>query len=166
MALILVRHTETATPHLILGQSDAPLSVQGASRVGGIVESLPRARRVVTSDLGRCRVLAEALGRHLGVECEIDARWREQSFGVWEGRSWEEVDGRSYLEAWTSATPPGGESIGEVVHRVDAALRDVDDETTVVSHAGPIRCALSITRDIGLEEAFAIDIPFGSWRSL
>jgi broad specificity phosphatase PhoE len=53
--------------------------------------------------------------------------------------------------------------------RVAAALAeiaDVDDQTLVVTHAGPIRCALAITHDIDINDAFAIPIAFGSWRSL
>jgi broad specificity phosphatase PhoE len=143
---------------------DVPLSEHGRSQLDGIAASLPSRPRIVTSDLSRCLLLAEVLSKRLGAQIGLDIRWREQSFGEWEGKTWDDVDGRDYLDSWTTATPPGGESIREVLLRVAAALGDVDDRTIVVSHAGPIRCALSITGSMSLEEAFDTEIPFGSWR--
>lgn len=166
MAVIVVRHPETVDPRVISGQSDVALAPHALAAIDGIVASLPPARRVVSSDLSRCRVLAEAIAARRGLAWQCDPRWREQSFGTWEGKRWDEIDGREYLEQWMTARPPGGESIGEVRERVAAALEDIDDDTLVVTHAGPIRCALAIRRAIGIGEAFAIEVGFGSWRSL
>ena len=166
MAVIVVRHPETVDPRVISGQSDIALAPHALAAIDRIVAALPPARRLVSSDLSRCRILAEAIAARSGLACKCDPRWREQSFGIWEGRRWDEVDGREFLDHWTTATPPGGESIGEGRARVAAALEDIDDETLVVTHAGPIRCALAIRRDIGIDEAFAIEVAFGSWRSL
>ena len=166
MAVILVRHPETADPRVIAGQSEVALAPHALAELDAISTALPAARRVVSSDLSRCRVLAEAVAKRRGLDCAFDPRWREQSFGQWEGKRWDEVDGRAYLDDWTHAAPPGGESIGEVQARVAAALADIDVETLVITHAGPIRCALAVAREIPIDEAFAIEIPFGSWRSL
>lgn len=166
MAVIVVRHPETVDPRVIAGQSDVALAPHALAAIETIAASLPSARRIVSSDLSRCRILADAIAAKRGLACTLDARWREQSFGSWEGKCWDEVDGRAYLEHWTTATPPGGESIGDVQARVAAALADIDDEMLVVTHAGPIRCALAIARDLRIEDAFAIAIAFGSWRSL
>lgn len=170
MAVIVVRHPETIDPLVIAGQSDVALAPHALAAIETLAAALPGARRIVSSDLSRCRILAEAIAAKRGSAFALDARWREQSFGAWEGKRWNEVDGREYLEQWTTATPPGGESIGDVQARVAAALADIladiDGETLVVTHAGPIRCALAITRDIGIDDAFAIPIAFGSWRSL
>ena len=162
--MILVRHPETVDPRVIAGQSDVALSAAALAGLEALAAGVPRASRVLSSDLTRCRALASALAERNGVRLELDARWREQSFGSWEGRRWDEVDGRAYLEAWTSASPPGGEGIGEVLARVASAMRELDAETLVVTHAGPIRCALSVARGLTLEKAFAIEVPFGSWR--
>lgn len=166
MGVIVVRHPPTADPRIIAGQRDVPLSFRALDQIEDIVAQLPPARRIVSSDLSRCRMLAEAVAVRRNLQCTVDRRWREQSFGAWEGKRWDEVDGRDYLEHWTTATPPGGESITEVRARVAAALAALDDETLVVSHAGPIRCAVSIVDDLPIDAAFAIDVPFGSWRVL
>lgn len=166
MAVILVRHPETIDPRVIAGQRDVALAPHAVAQLDTVVASLPAARRIISSDLSRCRILAEGIAAKTGLECTFDPRWREQSFGVWEGKRWDEVDGRDYLDQWTTATPPGGESILDVQARVAAALAESGDGTLVVSHAGAIRCALAITRGISLPEAFAIEVPFGSWRSL
>ena len=166
MAVIVVRHPETADPSVIAGQSDVALAPRALAAIDALAASVPAARRIISSDLSRCRILAEAIAAKARLDCTLDVRWREQAFGAWEGKRWDEVDGRAYLEQWTTATPPGGESIGEVQARVAAALADLDDETLVVTHAGPIRCALAFARGLGIDEAFTIDVPFGSWRSL
>lgn len=166
MAVIVVRHPETADPRIISGQSDVALAPHAVDTLRDLVASLPAARRIVSSDLSRCRVLAEALAERTGAECTLDPRWREQSFGEWEGKRWDEVDGRAFLDAWTTATPPGGESIGDVQARVAAALEELGDDTVVVAHAGPIRCALALAHGLRIEEAFDIEVPFGSWREL
>jgi alpha-ribazole phosphatase len=166
VAVIVVRHPETVDPRVIAGQSDVALAPHAVAQLDGIVSSLPPARRIVSSDLSRCRILAEAIAAKTGLPCTFDPRWREQSFGTWQGKRWDEVDGRDYLDRWTTATPPGGESIRDVQARVAAALAESGDGTLIVSHAGPIRCALAITRGISLAEAFEIEVAFGSWRSL
>lgn len=166
MAVILVRHPETVDPHVISGHSDVAVAPHALAALDSLAASLPQVRRIVSSDLSRCRVLAEAVATQRGVACIYDARWREQTFGAWDGKRWDEVDGREYLEQWTTATPPGGESIVDVQTRVAAALADAGDDTLVVTHAGPIRCALAIVRGLSIEDAFAVPIPFGSWRSL
>ncbi len=166
MGVIVVRHPETADPRVIAGQSNVALAPRALAAIDAIVESLPAARRIVSSDLSRCRILAHAVAVRRGLACTFDCRWREQSFGALEGKRWDEVDGRAYLEEWTTAAPPGGESIAAVRTRVAAALAETDDETLVITHAGPIRCALAIARDLPIDEAFAIDIAFGSWRAL
>jgi len=164
--LILVRHPEVEDPRVISGQSEVRLSERGEASIPGIVAALPKATRVVASDLLRCRVLAETLARRDGLPVELDPRWREQSFGVFEGRTWGNVDGRAYLASWLTASVPGGESLPKVVERVREAMRDLADGTVVIAHAGPIRCALSLARGLPLEEAFAIAVPFGGVQEL
>jgi len=166
MAVILMRHPETVDPRVIAGQSDVAIAPHALAAIESLAESLPHVRHIVSSDLSRCRILAEAIAAQRGIDCTLDARWREQSFGAWDGRRWDEVDGREYLEQWTTGTPPGGESLVDVQARVAAALAEAPEDTLVVTHAGPIRCALAIARGIRIEDAFAEPIPFGSWRSL
>lgn len=166
MAVILVRHPETVDPRVIWGQHDVAIAPHALAAIDALHAALPPLRSVVSSDLSRCRVLAEAIAALRGLQCKLDARWREQSFGAWEGKRWDEVDGRDYLDHWTTATPPGGESIAAVLARIAAALAEAGDGMLVVTHAGPIRCALAIARGLPIEEAFAIHVPFASWRSL
>jgi alpha-ribazole phosphatase len=166
MAVILMRHPETIDPRIIAGQNDVALAPHAMTVLESLAASVPRIRDVVSSDLSRCRILAETIAMQRGRPCTFDPRWREQSFGAWDGKRWDEVDGQGYLERWTTATPPGGECITDVQARVSSALADLADDTVVVTHAGPIRCALAFTRGLTIEEAFALPIPFGSWRRL
>ena len=155
--MILVRHPEVVTPRTIVGQSDVALSPRGLAQIDEIVSQLPASWRVVTSDLSRCVAVANRFA-----ETTVDARWREQSFGDWEGHTWDDVDGRDYLDRWTTATPPHGESIEAVRTRVAEALDELDDDTIVITHAGPIRCVLTLTRGLTLEQAFAIPLDYAA----
>lgn len=155
--MILVRHPEVVTPGAIVGQRNVALSARGIAQIDDIVAALPAASRVVSSDLSRCLAIARRFPRF-----DVDPRWREQSFGEWEGRTWEEVDGRDYLEHWTTGTPPGGESIVAVRDRVAGALRELGDDCIVITHAGPIRCALSLLRGLSLQQAFDIRVDYGA----
>ncbi|MBI2965124.1 MAG: histidine phosphatase family protein, partial [Chloroflexi bacterium] len=82
---------------------------------------------------------------------------REQHYGDWEGRSYEEVQaGTPELYARLMSgdlrfAPPGGESIADLLNRtrqVEALLRPMAEDhaadTMVVAHAGSIR-ALAVT---------------------
>ena len=62
----------------------------------------------------------------------------------------------------TPAAPPNGEPIASVCARLKQALNDVDEETIVITHAGPIRCVLSLTGGLTLEQAFATPVGYGA----
>ncbi len=95
-----------------------------------------------TSPARRCRLVAEALGRH-----RIDDRLQELDFGVWEGLSWDEVP-RAGLDAWAADpwvfAPPGGESGGALVERVRGFSAGLADGLhVVITHGGPLKVLLA-----------------------
>lgn len=114
--------------------------------------------------------LAEDLGEPPGNECTFpsaamgrdalrrpavvaDPRWMELSFGLWEGRLWDDIP-RSESDPWAEdvvhRNPPGGETVITLRQRVAAAMTELLSAATaegpvivVVTHAGPIRVALA-----------------------
>lgn len=108
---------------------------------------------IVTSHLIRAHATAQALGRLTGQEVLVDGRLRERSFGVFEGRTREEMVAQwpdEYAQWATGLTPPGigMESRGEVAARVveavseHAAALEEDAVLVVVSHGSATTQAL------------------------
>jgi len=148
MGLILVRHTRPdIAPGLCYGQTDMDVADTFADEAAAVLAALPQARRVVSSPLRRCRLLAQRIADAAGLPLDIDERLKEIDFGAWEGRPWAELPKRE-IDAWADnflhARPHGGESVAMLKSRVDAALADWsarDGSTAIVTHAGVIRVA-------------------------
>jgi alpha-ribazole phosphatase len=58
------------------------------------------------------------------------------------------------------ASAPGGESFAALVDRVSEALKDIEQGTLVVCHAGPIRAARMVLSGASFAEVFDWKIPF------
>jgi broad specificity phosphatase PhoE len=156
--LIVVRHGRTAhnASHRLLGRIDLPLDELGRRQAAAIGRSvdLDSVSRVVCSPLVRARETAEALGRPL----EIDDRWIEIDYGVYDGLPLAEVP-TSLWTAWSHDpewTPEGGESMASVGRRVRVACEELWEEATsrdvvVVTHVSPIRIA--VKWGLGLDDA-------------
>ena len=80
--------------------------------------------RLLSSDLPRCALLAEALAAHWKIDLEVTSALREMHFGDWEDRTYDEIDAndglrwRAWCDDWRHSKPPGGESVDELVNRV------------------------------------------------
>lgn len=107
---------------------------------------------VVTSDLGRCRQTLAHIAEGRGwPEARQDQRLRENDFGDFEGRSWEELKDSEIYRDWIDSAgelaPPGGESAEQLRQRLQAALADIfatakaehHRKVLVVTHGGVIR---------------------------
>lgn len=159
----LFRHGEVqgGTGRYCRGQADVPLSARGMEQARAAVAWYagrhPPPDRVFSSDLGRCRSLAE----RFGLPVELVPALREQHMGAWDGRTWEELtlaDPEGTLAYWgdyVNARPPGGESFGEVYARATAWWEQVAPEgrVVVVTHIGVIRALLCHWLGLGPGEA-------------
>lgn len=154
----LIRHGESEgnSGGRLQGQADFPLSALGARQARSLAERLrgERFAALYTSDLGRARATAEALGNVLGLVPGVDAGLREIDIGAWSGLTAEEIDARFPEEwaLWQHRRDPahrrgGGESyidlqcrIVPVVERL--ARRHAGERILVVSHGGSINAYL------------------------
>lgn len=170
--VMLMRHPRTALRQdIILGQIDADLAPEEEEQLPALasIAAALSPKRVVSSDLRRCSRLGKMIADAVNVPLEIDAVWREQSFGNWEGLTWDEVaesfpdEHEKFFTHWVTRRPPGGESFTEVTERVVKALQRLSDgpKTLVVTHAGPIRSAVLIASGSPLEDAFDVDVEHG-----
>jgi alpha-ribazole phosphatase len=121
---------------------------------------------VIASPLTRCRKLAAAIAAARGLPLKIDPRWREMSFGAWEGTAWDAIP-RDALDAWAANfrhyADHGGESVFLLESRVRAALADTPEDALVVTHHGCIKAALAIR---GQGAGWDSQTDFGAWVRL
>jgi broad specificity phosphatase PhoE len=174
LELVVVRHgrTEWNAGGRFQGHTDVPLDATGRAqaRALGALLAGDRFEAAYASDLARARETAELVldGRTVGLE--LDPRWREMRFGVWEGLTWTEIVARDPALAERCAaapkfyTPQGGESFEECCARVAAALADIRARASdgarvlVATHAGPLHALLRVA--LGESEAAALGVRF------
>ena len=136
----LLRHAETATPHVFHGaESDEPLGELGPRQAVALgewfVEQRPTA--VVSSAMRRAAATAAPVARLCGVPHTVEAGLHERRVGDFCGRPFAEVEvpWHATVAHWTAGdtgfTTPGAESYDDLRARLlDAWHR------TVAAHAG------------------------------
>lgn len=164
--IVLWRHGRTSWNSInrFQGQEDVPLDEVGLDQVRRAAQTLVglKPTKIVSSDLERARVTAEALANLVSLPVQVDPALRETFAGVWQGLTRTEIIERypSEFAAWggdSDIRPGGGETRLEVADRVitaiDRALVDVPEHGTLVvaSHGGALRAGLG--RLLGLEPA-------------
>ena len=165
MPLILVRHTRPLVPEgVCYGATDLDLAPAFVDEAARVIATLPRAERIVTSPLSRCRRLAERIGLAQALAPVVDERLREMDFGDWEGVPWEDIP-RPELDAWAAdflhARPHGGENVHALRERARAAIADYRRSGLshiAVTHAGIIKAALV---DSGDPKGWQAHVEFG-----
>lgn len=150
--IIAVRHGETAwnVDARIQGQLDIGLNDTGrwqARRVGEALAAEP-ITAVYSSDLGRAHETAQAVAEFTGIPVVADEGLRERSFGLFEGKTFDEIhenwpdhahNWRKRIPEWQP--PDGGESLLELRERVtrtmqELAARHPGEQIVVVAHGG------------------------------
>lgn len=167
----LLRHGEPVGGRRYRGQTDDPLSEKGWRQMRAATAGAQPWTAIVASPLMRCRAYAEELAGRTGLPLAFDERLKEVGFGVWEGRTADEIE--VMLPGAVSAfkrdpvghRPEGAEALAGFYERVSAAYEDMvqrhaGGHVLVVAHAGVIRMA--ICRVLGLNPGHAYRIQVGS----
>lgn len=172
--LILVRHGESTgnADGLLLGRIDSPLTDRGRAQARSLTRALAGATRLISSPLARALDTAEALGT--GLPIEVDDRWVEVDYGVFDGERLGSIPSEVWAR-WRSDptyTPPGGESLAVAGARVRAACEELfgdpdgpargDEAVVVVSHVSPIKAAACWSLGLGDEGAWRLYLANGS----
>ena len=170
--LLLARHGEPEEIGVLLGQADPGLSEPGLRQAAELAEKWKglHIERLVSSKLRRAHETALAVSRSLGLEVEADGRLNEISYGVWDGRTWADIEAsepetaRRKLEDWWSATPDGGETGAAFYTRVEEvwhALRSRPEKViAAVAHTAVNAVLLDLARRSG-DPAMSAD-----WRGI
>ena len=145
MRVWLLRHGETDwnARRKYLGRTDLPLSGRGRL---ALIRADFAPDRVYVSPLGRTAETAELL--FPGARQIVVPDLREMDFGVFEGKSWREMEDLPAYRAWVEGgcvdAPPGGESRRAFADRVCAAFASLVDgaaasggsRLVIVAHGG------------------------------
>jgi broad specificity phosphatase PhoE len=165
LRLLLLRHGQTLWNKELRynGDTDTELTTLGRRQAAALAARLHTRHvdAVIASDLQRALSTAEPIAGACRCTVRPDVRWREVRFGEAEGLRWRDVVERfpRAAQGWAENRPeaamPGGESLLDVMARVQPALDELaaefDNRTVaIVSHGGPLRVALCclLTADI------------------
>jgi broad specificity phosphatase PhoE len=166
MAIILVRHGETAlNAARVMQPADTPLSARGqdqAQAVGRRLAAAGGVAAILSSDLPRAWLTAEAIAAHTGLPIQASALLQERNFGALRGRPYDTL---GFDPLAMADAPPQGESAAAFLLRVQAAFAQMlqmqsglDGDLVVVTHgllirillAGPLQLDAEILRDLHL----------------
>lgn len=169
---ILVRHGESQAnaDGRLAGQLDVPLTARGRDQAlsAGLTLATQALALAFSSDLRRAEDTAvlllqerARLRRESPPPLQRVPALRERSVGDWAEESRERLraDGRMPLLTSWSLAPPGGESQGQLAHRVIPALAEIearalglDGAILVVTHGGVIRVIQGLVEGMNRED--------------
>ena len=155
----------------IYGGNDVPCDVSDRDSFRALAGALPADAVWLTSHLSRTHKTAQAI-REEGLTFPdpiAEEHLGEQSFGDWQGSTWDEMEARDpetfrrFWETPARSRPPGGESFADQIARVsgvierytaDHAGRDI----VAVTHGGTIRAAMAHSLGLTPEGAMSFSV--------
>lgn len=172
MELVLIRHTKVAVEKgICYGFTDVELAstftteaVETASQIKGITFD-----EIWSSPLSRCMKLSKELFPEQTIN--TDERLKELNFGDWEGLTWEQIfehpQGKNWMNNYHNKQCPNGESFQDQIKRIIDFHKEKkkyfrNKQVAIISHAGSIRAFLCYLQNLNPNNAFDIDIAYGS----
>jgi len=149
--IIAVRHGETAwnVDTRIQGQLDIELNAKGQWQVHRLAKALAHEpiSAIYSSHLRRAHDTARAISSATGRTLQTHAGLRERGFGVFEGKTFDELEAVCPEQAlrWRQRdplwAPEGGESLTDLRERItrtasELAARHVGEQIVLVAHGG------------------------------
>ena len=142
MTIYLIRHgkTEANEKRLYCGRTDLPLSEKGRKELSQLHYEIKNIR-FLTSGMKRTNETLKVLFGE--VPFDMDSRFREVDFGVFEMHSYEELKDNPAYQIWCTGDneaniPPNGESGLQMKQRVLEAFSEIKEDTVLVCHGGVI----------------------------
>ncbi|MBA5779255.1 histidine phosphatase family protein [Stappia sp. F7233] len=175
-----IRHGETDwnAEGRMQGRKDIPLNDKGrgqAARNGEALKALLERDGIdlggldfVASPLSRTRETMEILRERLGLDpaaYRLDERLVEIGFGLWEGRTMEELASEDAERAAARRAdkwgflPPDGESYAMLSERIGGWLSTLDRPSVIVAHGGVMRVLRGLLIDMPTREIPVLDVP-------
>ena len=146
MTIYLIRHgkTEANEKCLYCGSTDIPLSKEGSEELQSVHYDIKNVRFLTS---GRSRT-NETLALLFGdVPFEVDSRFREVDFGIFEMHSYGQLKDTPEYQAWITGDneaniPPHGESGAQMKARVLQAFSEIQEDTCIITHGGVIAAVM------------------------
>lgn len=101
-----------------------------------------------------------------------DDRLLEMNFGDWELKNWNDISQpllKKWMNDFVKAKAPGGESFIDLYNRTTEFMKELIDKNiekdktiVIITHGGVIRCIMSEILGFPLNNAFRLEIGFGS----
>ncbi len=176
MLLTVVRHGETVENknHIIQGQSPGTLTAKGINQAKKLGRDLMKDQFdiVYCSDLKRCVDTAEEImSYHLNIPIIYTSKIREINLPGCEGKPWN-------TEKWDQPNDRlnrrvvEGESFADMWIRIESFANEIlikhqDQKVLVVTHGGPVRGFITISRDAPPEQTIDPNYSIencGAWR--
>lgn len=173
--ILLIRHgTTDLLGRMLYGRmSGIFLNSEGlrqAERLAQVLNSRYKIAEVLSSPLDRARQTAQPIATLSGLTFDIDEGITEIDFGLWMGKSFEELnrlaDWKAYNSSRSISVAPGGESMMNVQARAWQALDRLAQRhsgvagstVAVVSHGDVIRCILLLLLGMSIDHITRIEI--------
>jgi len=180
--IIAVRHGETAwnLDARIQGQLDVGLNDTGRWQARRVGEALAgeKISAVYSSDLGRAHQTAQSIAEVTGVAVVPEEGLRERSFGLFEGKTFDEIhetwpdhahNWRKRIPEWEP--PEGGESLIQLRERVTRTLRALaarhpGEQIVVVAHGGVLDAIYRVATGQEVNSPRTWELPNGAINRL
>lgn len=165
----LLRHGDVEGGRKYRGQLDEPLSELGWEQLRRATEKKQNWQHIITSPLMRCAEFANELAQTHSLPLQIKSEFKEVSFGLWEGKTaeellnTEEIKIKDYWNDPIHITPPQGENLLDFEKRIMGIWKHMLDEhqgkhILLISHAGVMRIILCHLLGMPLTELFKLDV--------
>ena len=142
MTIYLIRHGKTMAneQHLYCGSTDLPLSDTGREELKNLQYDIKNVR-FITSGMKRTNETLQILFGDVPID--IDPRFREVDFGIFEMHSYDQLKDTPDYQTWLTGNndanvPPNGESGLQMTERVLQAFSELQEDTCIITHGGVI----------------------------
>jgi probable phosphoglycerate mutase len=138
------------------GQRDVPLDADGLEQAAAAAQELAQLKpaKIISSDLQRASVTAQALGDLAGVPVQVDPRLRERGFGLWEDLTFDDIAARwpEEHQRWrrgeevpSVAMEPRAAVAVRALEAVQEAVAAVNDDELIVvaTHGATAACIVT-----------------------
>lgn len=179
--IYFVRHGETDwnREQRIQGQIDIPLNRTGHEQANGVARSLRNylgntpIDRFIVSPLTRARQTMDYVLREFGLaetRTEVEPAMIELGFGVWEGRTFDELRADKSFPALPGPRfhwrPEGGESYADGLGRVRQWIGRINGPTVIIAHGAIGRCLIGLVSGLSPEQLVSAKTPQGCFCRL
>ena len=163
----IIRHGEPEGGRRYRGHGiDDPLSDRGWQQMWAAIPDTPIWDHIITSPLSRCQQFAQTLAEKTGIDYSIDEQLKEIGFGVWEGKTPEDIlanEGDAlerFIEDPVHNRPQDAEPLDEFASRVWMVYENVAQDykgkhILLVAHAGVIRAITSKILGMPLDDVYS-----------